>query len=94
MLAALLASLFAPLVFLGNAPLALLGMILWGIGMGEQESMMKAAVARMVPATQRGAAFGLLTLVMALPGLSAVPSWDCCTIAQSWRWSFFQSWFN
>lgn len=59
MLAALLASLFAPLVFFGNASLALLGMVLWGIGMGAQESIMKAAVARMVPASRRGTAFGI-----------------------------------
>ena len=50
---------FAPLVFLGNANLALLGMILWGVGMVAQESIMKAAVAGMVPRDRRAWAYGI-----------------------------------
>ena len=57
--AALLSSLFAPLVFLGNANLALLGMTLWGVGMGAQESILKAAVALMVPSDKRASAYGI-----------------------------------
>lgn len=34
-------------------------MMLWGIGMGAQESIMKAAVAGIVPADKRGSAFGI-----------------------------------
>ncbi|HEY9666095.1 MAG TPA: MFS transporter [Coleofasciculaceae cyanobacterium] len=59
MVAALLSSLFAPLVFLGNVNFALLGMVLWGVGMGAQESIMKAAVAGMVPIDKRGSAYGI-----------------------------------
>ncbi len=59
MLGALLSSLFAPLVFLGNANLALLGMVLWGVGMGAQESILKAAVALMVPIDKRASAYGI-----------------------------------
>lgn len=55
----LLSSLFAPFVFLGGFGSALLGMALWGIGMGAQESIMRAAVAGMVPANRRGAAYGI-----------------------------------
>lgn len=58
----LLSSLFAPLVFLGGFDLALLGMALWGIGMGAQESIMRAAVAEMVPADKRGTAYGTFNL--------------------------------
>jgi MFS family permease len=47
---ALVSCLFAPLVFLGPFHVAMLGMVLWGIGMGAQESIMRAAVAGMVPA--------------------------------------------
>ena len=57
--AALISALFAPLVFFGGFGLALFGMALWGVGMGAQESIMKAAVAEMVPAERRGAAYGL-----------------------------------
>jgi MFS family permease len=57
--AALLSSLFAPLVFLGGFYWALGGMALWGIGMGAQESIMRAAIAEMVPANRRGSAYGV-----------------------------------
>ncbi|WP_016871932.1 MFS transporter [Fischerella thermalis] len=57
--AAVVSSLFAPLVFLSNINLALLGIVLWGIGMGAQESILKAAVAAMVPIEKRGFAFGI-----------------------------------
>jgi MFS family permease len=56
--AALISCLFAPLVFLGGFWTALLGMILWGTGMGAQESVMRAAVARIVPPNRRGTAYG------------------------------------
>lgn len=59
MVAVSLSALFAPLVFLGNQQMALLGMTLWGIGMGAQESIMKAAIAGMVPGDKRGSAFGI-----------------------------------
>jgi MFS family permease len=52
-------SLFAPLVFLGGFDFALLGMALWGVGMGAQESIMRAAVAGMVPVDKRGSAYGI-----------------------------------
>ncbi len=55
-----LSAAFAPLVFLGNAKLALLGMILWGIGMGVEGSLLKALVTEIVAARKRSTAFGLL----------------------------------
>lgn len=57
-----LASLFAPLVFYGNFYAILIGMVLWGIGMGAQESMMRAIVAELVPPSKRGSAYGILNL--------------------------------
>lgn len=56
---ALASSLFAPLAFLGGFEAALAGMALWGLGMGAQESVMRAAVARMVSRDRRGAAYGV-----------------------------------
>jgi len=50
---------FAPLVFLGGFHLALLGMALWGLGMGAQESIIKAALAQMVPRDRRATGYGL-----------------------------------
>ena len=57
--AALLSAGFAPLAFFGGLWLAILGMVLWGIGMGAQESVMRAAIADMVPPERRGRAYGV-----------------------------------
>ena len=56
---AALSAFFAPLVFLGGFKLALLGMVLWGIGMGSLESIIKAALAEMVPRDRRATGYGL-----------------------------------
>lgn len=61
MAATLLSSVFAPLAFLGSTAMAIAGVVLWGIGMGAQESIMRAAIAEMVPADRRGSAYGLFT---------------------------------
>ena len=58
-LAALLSAGFAPLAFSGSGSLVLLGMVLWGIGMGAQESILRAGVAGMVVPERRGTAYGL-----------------------------------
>lgn len=55
----LLSSLFAPFVFLGNASLAIVGVTLWGIGLGAHESLMRAIVAGMAPKDKRGSAYGV-----------------------------------
>jgi MFS family permease len=57
--AALLSAFFALLAFTGGFYSALAGTALWGVGMGAQESVMRAAIAGMVPADRRGAAYGL-----------------------------------
>lgn len=54
-----LSAVAAPLVFAGGMIGALFGMALWGVGMGAQESIMRAAVAGMVAAKRRGTAYGL-----------------------------------
>lgn len=54
-----LSSLFAPLVFLGNFSWALVGVVLWSIGIGAQESLMRAIVAKMVSKDKRGSAYGV-----------------------------------
>jgi MFS family permease len=53
------ASFFAPLVFLGSGWLIWLGVILWGIGMGAQESLLKPVIAGLIAANKRGTAFGV-----------------------------------
>lgn len=51
--------LFAPMVFFGNATLAIIGIALWSIGVGAHESLMRAIVANMVPMNKRGSAYGI-----------------------------------
>ncbi len=50
---------YAPLSFLGGFAPALAGALLWGIGVGAHESVMQAAVARMVGRARLGSAYGL-----------------------------------
>ncbi len=59
LLAFFLSALFAPLVFLGGFDLAVLGVVLWGIGMGAQDSLLKAVLSHVVHAERRSTAFGL-----------------------------------
>lgn len=57
----LVAAASAPLVFLGGFWLALVGVALWGLGMGVHESIIPAAVAAMVPHERRSSAYGIFT---------------------------------
>jgi MFS family permease len=57
-----LSALFAPFVLLGGFYTALFGMIIWGIGIGAQESIMRATVAALVPKERRGMAYGTLNM--------------------------------
>jgi predicted MFS family arabinose efflux permease len=58
-LAFLLGALFAPLVFLGHFWLALTGMAPWGIGMGAQNSLLKALLTGVLSVSKRSTGFGL-----------------------------------
>jgi MFS family permease len=57
----LVAALYAPLVFLGGFWPGLVGVCLWGLGMGVHESIIPAAVAPMVAPDRRASAYGLFT---------------------------------
>lgn len=52
-------ALFAPLVFFGDFSMVIIGVILWSIGVGAHESLMRAIVANMVPLHKRGLAYGI-----------------------------------
>ncbi|HXX37757.1 MAG TPA: MFS transporter [bacterium] len=54
-----LTAFFGPLVFLGNTVLAALGMVLWGLGIAAQESIVKAAITGMIGPERRASAYGL-----------------------------------
>ena len=59
-LSTLVAAPFAVFSFLGGGVgSAVLGVVLWGIGMGAQESILKAAVTTMVPKRSRATGYGI-----------------------------------
>jgi MFS family permease len=57
----IVAAAYAPLAFLGGFWSVLVGVSLWGLGMGVQESLIPAAVAPMVSPDRRAFAYGLFT---------------------------------
>lgn len=59
LLAFFLSAFFAPLVFLGGFSLAVVGMVLWGIGIGAQDSLLKAVLTGVTPVEKRSTAFGV-----------------------------------
>ncbi len=60
MLSTICSAFFAGFVFLSGNPILIgVGIVLWGVGMGAQESIMKAAVSTIVPRAHRSAGFGI-----------------------------------
>ena len=56
----LLSAPFPLLVFTARSlPMLVVGVSLWGVGMGAQESILKAAVTTMVPKTSRATGYGI-----------------------------------
>ena len=51
---------FSGFIFLTGSPVMIgIGVVLWGIGMGAQESIMKAAVSKIIPRSMRSTGFGV-----------------------------------
>jgi MFS family permease len=59
---AVIASIFSPLVFLGGSTLAVIGLLLWGVGYAVQDTLLKALIASVLPEQRRNAAFGVFYL--------------------------------
>jgi len=68
---------FAPLAFAEHFDAALAGAVLWGIGMGAQESIMRAAIAEMTPQHRRGTAYGMFNMIFGVSWFagSALMGW-------------------
>jgi predicted MFS family arabinose efflux permease len=62
----LLIAVYSPLVFFGAFWPALVGTLLWGIGIGIHETVMAAAIAHMVPAAHRARAYGIFTAIFGI----------------------------
>ena len=77
-LSSVVGALAAPLVFLGaSLPALLAGAALWAVALGAQESVYKAAIARLVPAAQRARAYGLFFAVFGV-------AWFAGSVAMGW----------
>jgi MFS family permease len=55
----ILGLLASPLVFWGSLPWVVTGMVLWGASLGAQESVLRAALAEMIPPHRRATAYGI-----------------------------------
>ncbi|MEO1784132.1 MFS transporter [Thermodesulfobium sp. 4217-1] len=66
LLFAIIISVFAnPLIFLTSSVyLIVIGMTCWGLGLGALESIVRAAVANIVPVSKRGSAFGIFNTLL------------------------------
>jgi predicted MFS family arabinose efflux permease len=53
-------------VFLGNCVFALIGMVPWGLSMGAQDSVLKAALTGVIPPGKRNTAFGFFDRCFAI----------------------------
>jgi MFS family permease len=63
LVATALSAVFAPCVFLGGSTWFAIGVVLWGVGVGAHESIMRAAVARQFQPARRASAFGVFNAV-------------------------------
>lgn len=54
---------FSPLVFLGNEISAFIGVVLWGVSVSAQGSLMRAIVGNMIHASKRASAYGLFNMM-------------------------------
>jgi predicted MFS family arabinose efflux permease len=52
-------ALFTPLVFFGPSASAWIGMALWGVNKGAQDTLLKPALAPLIPPDRRSTAFGI-----------------------------------
>ena len=66
LIAFFVAALFAPFVFFGTFWWALFGMILWGLGLGVQESMLKAILTPVLAINKRSTGFGVFDTVFGI----------------------------
>lgn len=55
----IISAFFAPLVFMSGFTGAIMGMVLWGLGMGAHESIMSGVIAEIISKDKRGTAYGI-----------------------------------
>jgi MFS-type transporter involved in bile tolerance (Atg22 family) len=68
-------------VFLGSTGAAVIGMALWGVGMGAHESIMRAAVGAMTSPDKRASAYGLFNAVYGI-------TWFLGSVLLGWAYDY------
>lgn len=87
MLSTLCSAFFSCFIFLSGEPVLMgVGIVLWGVGMGAQESIMKAAVSRIVPAAMRSTASASSRRASASRGFWGAGCWVRCTTRTRHGW--------
>ena len=71
---------------LGGAEAAVVAMLLRGIGMGAQESIVRAAVAQMAPAERRGTAYGIFNAIYGVAWFAGSALLGVLYDRSVWRW--------
>lgn len=61
-LVTILAAFFAPCVFLGNEIISFIGVALWAVGIGAQQTLMRAIVGNMISKNKRASAYGIFNM--------------------------------
>jgi MFS family permease len=62
-LSTLISALFSVFIFwFNNLTLTVIGVLLWGVGMGAQESILKSVVTKIVPKSSRSTGFGIFEM--------------------------------
>ena len=77
---------FTPLLFFGSRTLAWVGMALWGLNKGAQDTILKPAIAPLISPTDERRPSESSTRVSAQPGLPGASPSACCTSIHSVRW--------
>ncbi|HOK90287.1 MAG TPA: MFS transporter [Candidatus Hydrogenedentes bacterium] len=81
----LITALAGPLVFVGTGAYPWLGLAIWGLGMGAQESTLRATVAGLVPQACRATAYGVFYAVFG-------GAWLIGSVAMGWLYERSLTW--
>ena len=86
LVASVVAAIATPLLFLGGFGSALAGVVLWGVGMGAQDLVLKAALGAFVPPERRATGYGTYDMLRGWRGSSVVFCWVSSTTAAFQLW--------
>jgi len=78
-------ALSGPLIFMADGPFLAGGLVLWGVGMGAQESVLRAAVSGLAPGARRATAYGEFYAVFG-------GAWLAGSVVTGWLYHMSPAW--